>query len=119
MLTCELVSSSNSIRSHTVSATRSSTARSSRRLGSFSVIVSGTGASDMRGRGSGGRGCRERTQAIHCLAEVLRRFGTIPERCPRHRVGELQLGGVKRLPPQQAQQGVREATLGLAKAQKL
>src|SRR5262249_1319224 len=119
MLTCEPVSSSNSMRSHTVSATRSSTARSSRRLGRRMVMISGLGASAMRGRDSGGWADRERTQALERLAKVQRRFGLETKLRTRQGVNELQFGGVQRLPPKQAQQGVREATLALAKAQPL
>src|ERR1044072_1062601 len=103
MLTCELVSSSNSMRSQTVSATRSSTAKSSSRLGSRSVIVSGGVGSGMLGRDSGGMRGRERPQALERLADVHRQFGSEVEPSPRSRVQELQFGGMQSLPPGGAQ----------------
>src|SRR5260221_1323433 len=119
MLTCELVSSSNSMRSQTVSATRSSTASNSSRLGSRSVIVSGGVGSGMLGWNSGGTRGRERPQALERLADVQRQFGSEVEPSPRSRVQELQFGGMQSLPPEEAQQRVREATLGLPEAQHL
>ena len=97
MLTCELVSSVKSMRSQTVTATRSRMASSSRRLGSVKLMISGMGASAMVRSGLSAVD-RERPKQLERPREIFRRGRSECQRLARSGVPELEFDRVECLP---------------------
>src|SRR6266850_1870820 len=115
---CEHVSSSIEARSHTVWATRSSSASNSRRLGKRTDMTSGDGLFS-------GMWCSTlealdvRLELVQGSREIRRNGGYESKSLAGHRMDQLQLRGVQGLPRQPVEQGRCEATLRNARAQLL